>query len=98
MNTKRKSATMKGANEMTMKQFRQSYQMAESLKDTETSTDEINHALQATAGCAYEKRHCTMKQYAIHLNYQTMQMNGIRSTDATNDEILIKNNIIIIDR
>lgn len=83
---------------MTMKQFRQAYQMAEDLKDTETSTDELNQALQATAGCAYEKRHCTMKQYAIHLNYQTMQFNGIRSTDAINNEIHIMNNIIIIDR
>ena len=82
---------------MTMKQFRQAYQMAEELKGKETSTDEMNQALQATAGCAYEKRHCTMKQYAIHLNYQTIQLNGTRSTDAINDEILIKNNIIIID-
>lgn len=83
---------------MTMKQFRQAYQIAESLKDTETSIDEINQALCATSGCAYEKRHCTMKQYALYLNYQTMQMNGIRSTDAVNDEIHMKDNIIIIDR
>ena len=83
---------------MTMKQFRQAYQMAESLKDTETNIDERNQALCATSGCYYDKVYCTMKQYAIYLNYQTMQMNGIRSTEAVNDEIHIKDNIIIIDR
>lgn len=83
---------------MTMKQFRQAYQMAEELKNYETNTDELNQALQATAGCAYEKKCCTMKQYAIHLNYQTMQLNGIRSTDEVNNEIHIMDNIIIIDR
>ena len=84
---------------MTMKQFRKAYSLADQLAEQGgVSLEECNNALTATCGCAYEHKYCTLKQYAILINYQTLQMNGLRDVSAVDDLISYLKNITIIDQ
>lgn len=84
---------------MTMPQFRKAYALAEELSKTgDYSVDEAAQASQALLGYGYEQKHCTLKQYAIVFNWQTMQLNGVRDVQAVEQELEYRKNVILLDQ
>ena len=84
---------------MTMRQFKSAYQLAELIRqEDEFNSEEYQQAQQALIGYGYEKKHCTLRQYAIIFNAQTIMLNGLRDSDAVNAEIAYAGNITIIDQ
>ncbi len=80
---------------MTQREFKQAVILAnEGLQDM--SDCDREEAYIATAGCAYEKRVCTLEQVACLINYQTMQMNGSRDAIALQELYDIRHNLVII--
>ncbi len=82
---------------MTEVQFKRIFNMANKKEypDTQAFRDS---AMDALAGCAYEKKMCTKAQAAYIWNYQTMQFNGERDQAAVEENYwYYKKNVKILD-
>ncbi len=78
-------------------EFKKVYKMAEN-RDYPNTDAFMEQAMNALAGCAYEKKICTMAQAAYVFNYQTMMMNGERDQQAVEETYhYYKKNVKIID-
>lgn len=79
---------------MNRKEFSQALKIAD--QHIEMSQNESDQAAIATFGCAYDKKVCALNQVAWLINYQTMQMNGTRDSEALSDLYGCACNLILI--
>lgn len=82
---------------MNRKQFRECFKIAEALRGKIIPADERKQAIIALHGYAKERKQCTKRQYAIMINLQTMQMNGIRCQIALDYEMDYYKNVELLD-
>ena len=82
---------------MTEVEFKKVFKLAE-IRDYPHTDACREQALNALAGCAYEKKICTKKQAAYVFNYQTIMLNGERDQQAVEETYYYyKKNVKIID-